>query len=151
MTEYGMTEKPGVAAVHVSRGAIEAIARHGTQAYPHECCGALIERDGLIVEAWPLDNATTEGAARRFLVSPKDYRAAEARADAIGGTLAGFYHSHPDHPARPSRHDLEHAWPNLSYVIVSVAEGIPGGLTCWRLRGDRSSFEKKDLRWPPVS
>ena len=40
-----------------------------------------------------------------------------------GGELLGFYHSHPDHPARPSQYDLDHAWPFFSYVIVSVRGG----------------------------
>ena len=138
-------------AVQITRAAIDAIAAHGVDTYPHECCGALIEREGRIVEAWPLENTTLEGPRRRFLVSPKDYLAAEARARRAGGTLAGFYHSHPDHPARPSQHDLEHAWPNLAYVIVSVTEGVAGAMTCWRLRDDRSSFEQKDLKWPIAS
>jgi proteasome lid subunit RPN8/RPN11 len=138
-------------AVSLSRDTLDAIARHGVATYPHECCGALIERDGQIVEAWPLDNTTSEGARRRFLVSPRDYLAAERRAGEIGGTLAGFYHSHPDHPARPSQHDLEHAWPNLWYVIVSVEDGVAGAMTVWRLRADRAAFEQKDLTWPLAS
>lgn len=138
-------------AIQTTQSVVDVIARHGAETYPHECCGALIEIDGEIVAAWPLPNTTAEGARRRFLVSPSDYRAAEGRADAIGGTLAGFYHSHPDHPARPSQHDLDHAWPNLNYVIISVADGVPGAITCWRLRDDRSSFEQKDLQWPTKS
>ena len=138
-------------AIQATQSVVDAIARHGAEAYPNECCGALIEINGDVVDAWALPNTTREGARRRFLVSPSDYRAAEARADAIGGTLAGFYHSHPDHPARPSQHDLDHAWPNLSYVIISVAAGVPGAITCWRLRDDRSSFDQKDLQWPTKS
>ena len=64
-------------------------------------------------------------AERRFLLSAADYRGAEARADATGRALLGFYHSHPDHPAEPSAFDLAHAWPNLSYVILSVRDGRP--------------------------
>ena len=37
----------------------------------------------------------------------------------LGGELLGFYHSHPDHPARPSQYDLDHAWPTFAYVIVA--------------------------------
>ena len=66
------------------------IRRHGTETYPHECCGALIASGGTIVEAFPLPNTTTEGPRRRFLIGPNDYRLAEGRAQARGGTLAGF-------------------------------------------------------------
>jgi proteasome lid subunit RPN8/RPN11 len=118
------------------------IRRHGTETYPDECCGALIARDGVIVEAWALPNTTAAGARRRFLIGPDDYRQAEGRARELGGALAGFYHSHPDHPARPSQHDLEQAWPNLIYIIVAVKEGTPEDLRSWRLLEDRSAFEE---------
>jgi proteasome lid subunit RPN8/RPN11 len=63
----------------------------------------------------------------------------------LKGSLAGFYHSHPDHPARPSSHDLEQAWPNLSYVIISVNASVPGDITCWHLKNDRTAFEQGEL------
>jgi proteasome lid subunit RPN8/RPN11 len=118
------------------------IRRHGTETYPNECCGALIASGSTIVEAFALPNTTAEGPRRRFLIGPNDYRLAEARAQARGGTLAGFYHSHPDHPARPSETDLAQAWPNLTYIIVAVRDGRPEDLRFWRLREDRSGFEE---------
>jgi len=129
----------------ISAVACRAIADHGVSTYPHECCGALIGRDDAIVEAFALPNTTDEGPRRRFLVRPADYRAAEARAREVGAELLGFYHSHPDHPARPSQYDLDHAWPNLAYVIVAVASGMPGTTTLWRLRDDRTAFEPGEL------
>lgn len=129
-------------ALAIDPGAADAIRRHGAETYPHECCGALIGRDGIVVEAFALPNTTEEGARRRFLVRPVDYRDAERRASAAGAELLGFYHSHPDHPARPSPYDLDHAWPVFSYVILSVAAGRPGDMTSWRLRDDRSVFDE---------
>jgi proteasome lid subunit RPN8/RPN11 len=76
------------------------------------------------------------------MIGPEDYRLAEARARERRGTLAGFYHSHPDHPARPSPTDLAQAWPNLTYIIVAVREGTPEDLKSWRLLEDRSGFEE---------
>jgi proteasome lid subunit RPN8/RPN11 len=135
----------------ISPDAFEAMTRHASAAYPDECCGAMIEIDGEIGDALPLTNVTQEEARRRFVVGPKDYLAAERRASELGGTLAGFYHSHPDHPARPSQADLEAAWPNLTYVIISVSAGVPGATTGWRLRDDRSAFEPQNLLWPTRS
>jgi proteasome lid subunit RPN8/RPN11 len=125
----------------------EAIARHGAETYPHECCGALIGRDGVVVEAFALPNTTEEGPRRRFLVRPNDYREAERRATESGSELLGFYHSHPDHPARPSQYDLDHAWPFFSYVIVSVRAGVAEEMTSWRLRDDRSAFDEEKLTY----
>ncbi|CAN5593578.1 M67 family metallopeptidase [soil metagenome] len=125
--------------------ALDAIRRHASDTYPDECCGALIEREGRIVEAFRLPNTTSAGARRRFQVAPSDYRLSEQRAGAQQGALAGFYHSHPDHPARPSEHDLAEAWPNLTYIIIAVDAGTPGDITAWRLRDDRSAFDRGEL------
>ena len=124
-------------------GIVEEIRRHAREAYPHECCGALFGRGRVVVEVLALPNMTDEGPRTRFLVRPDDYRAAEHRAQQRQVELLGFYHSHPDHPARPSQYDLDHAWPVFSYVIVSVRSGEPAELTSWRLRDDRSMFDEE--------
>jgi proteasome lid subunit RPN8/RPN11 len=133
----------------------EAIRAHGRETYPHECCGALIGRDGTVSDTLALPNTTEEGPRRRFLVRPSDYREAERRASELGAELLGFYHSHPDHPARPSQYDLDHAWPTFAYIIVAVTrDGLPrqsaggataGDMTVWFLKDDRSSFEEGSL------
>jgi proteasome lid subunit RPN8/RPN11 len=122
-----------------------AINAHGSETYPNECCGALIGRDGVVSETLALPNTTEEGPRRRFLVRPTDYRAAEARATEVGQELLGFYHSHPDHPARPSQYDLDHAWPFFSYVIVSILNGNAADMRSWRLREDRSQFDEEAI------
>jgi proteasome lid subunit RPN8/RPN11 len=136
--------------ISLSPPAAAAIRDHGATTYPYECCGALIGTTNggrtEVAEARPLDNVTAEGPRRRFLVSPADYRAAERHASERGAELVGFYHSHPDHPAEPSQYDLDHAWPNLSYVIVAVAGGRPAAVRSWRLRDDRTSFEEEILK-----
>jgi proteasome lid subunit RPN8/RPN11 len=122
-----------------------AIRRHGEETFPHECCGALVGRDRSVEAVVPLPNTTEEGPRRRFLVRPSDYREAERRAAELSGELLGFYHSHPDHPARPSQYDLDHAWPTFAYIIVSVMNGAAAGMTVWYLKDDRSTFEEGSL------
>ena len=128
-------------------GTAEAIRQHGIETYPNECCGALIGRDGVVTATHALPNTTEEGPRRRFMVRPQDYRTAERRASELGGELLGFYHSHPDHPARPSQYDLDHAWPFFSYIIVSVRAGVPEDMTSWRLREDRSAFDQENFTY----
>jgi proteasome lid subunit RPN8/RPN11 len=123
----------------------EVIRRHGEETYPHECCGALVGRGDGVTDAVALPNTTEEGPRRRFLVRPSDYRLAEQRATELGGELLGFYHSHPDHPAKPSQYDLDHAWPTFAYVIVAVAAGVSQNMTVWFLKDDRSIFEEGSL------
>lgn len=128
----------------IDAAVVRRIEAHAAAAYPDECCGALLGRasPAAVVDDIPLPNATEEGPRRRFLVRPTDYLAAEREAARRGLDLVGFYHSHPDHPARPSQTDLERAWPTLHYVIVSVAGGRPADLRAWRLADDRSTFDE---------
>jgi proteasome lid subunit RPN8/RPN11 len=136
-----MERKP----LQLGAGVAQVIRRHGEETFPHECCGALIGSGDSVTAAVPLPNTTEEGPRRRFLVRPSDYRLAEQRAIELRGELLGFYHSHPDHPARPSQFDLDHAWPTFAYVIVSVMAGAARLMTVWFLKEDRSSFDEGDL------
>jgi proteasome lid subunit RPN8/RPN11 len=132
-------------ALTITSGVDAAIRMHGQQTYPHECCGALVGRDGHVTATVALPNTTDEGPRRRFMVRPSDYQLAERRATELGGELLGFYHSHPDHPARPSQYDLDHAWPTFAYIIVAVANGAAGDMTVWYLQEDRSRFDEGSL------
>jgi proteasome lid subunit RPN8/RPN11 len=131
--------------VRLGSGVLEAIEQHARDTYPHECCGALIGRGDEVRTAFPLPNTTEEGPRRRFLVRPSDYQQAERAAGDAQLELLGFYHSHPDHPARPSQYDLDHAWPFFSYLIVSVDSGAPVDVRSWRLRDDRSAFDEEAI------
>ena len=135
--------------VAISDAVNQAIRRHGQETYPHECCGELVGTtagaESIVADVVPLPNTTEEGPRRRFLVRASDYRLAERRAAEMGGELLGFYHSHPDHPARPSQYDLDHAWPTFAYIIVAVANGKATEMTVWFLKDDRSSFEEGSI------
>jgi proteasome lid subunit RPN8/RPN11 len=132
-------------------GQIEAhIRRHGAETYPHECCGALLGKETAedareILAVLPLVNRRDDSPRNRFSVTSEDVRDAERAAREKGLDVLGWYHSHPDHPARPSQYDQDHAWPWYSYIIVSVANGEPKDMTSWRLANDRSKFSPEDL------
>ena len=132
-------------ALRITPAVDAAIRQHGAETYPHECCGALYGSNGSVTDILALPNVTEEGPRRRFRISDKDYLKTERRASELGAELLGFYHSHPDHPARPSQYDLDHALPTFSYIIVSVRGGTPEDMTSWRLRDDRSAFDPEDL------
>ena len=132
------------------------IERHGRDAYPEECVGALIGTvaDGgsarTVERLFPIDNRSGENRRRRYLVSPLDYLAAERAADAAGKTLLGFYHSHPEHPAEPSATDLAWAQPNFVYIIMSIrrtgdAAPAAAGAGAFLLDPDRSGFLTDEL------
>jgi proteasome lid subunit RPN8/RPN11 len=122
-----------------------SLARFARDAYPHECCGALLGTGSTVVEALPIPNTSDEPKERRFKIRPEDYLHVERHAARQNLEVLGIYHSHPNHPARPSAYDLEHAWPNLTYVILSIDAQHVRDLTAWLLNEDRSRFEPVEL------
>jgi proteasome lid subunit RPN8/RPN11 len=140
----------GAPAVRLARDAHEAIRREAARSYPHEGCGALIgPADGEVSETLALANEEQASPRTRFTVSPRDYIAAEESADARGLRLLGFWHSHPDHPARPSGTDRAYAWPGLLTLVIAVEQGEPRELTAWDLPGPELSFRQLDLTISP--
>jgi proteasome lid subunit RPN8/RPN11 len=130
------------------------IREHGARGYPHEVCGALLGReldgDGTgalreVTAVLPLENRREDSPQNRFSVTPEDVRRAERAASEQKLELLGWYHTHPDHPARPSEFDREHAWPWYSYVILGVAASQPGEMTSWRLADDRSGYVAESI------
>ncbi len=137
----------------LTRELANRIRAHGAAGYPHECCGALLGRDQeserQAVELLSLVNRRDDSPRNRFSITAEDFRNAENAARARGLELIGWYHSHPDHPARPSEYDCEHAWPWYSYVIVTVNGGAPGEVTSWRLADDRTRFLPEEITVQP--
>ena len=125
---------------------------HGERDYPYECCGLLVGRFAAggrkeVVETYPISNAREEEAKRnRFLIRPEELLRGERHARARGLDVVGFYHSHPDDEAVPSRYDLEHAWPTYSYIVVSVKQGRAVALRSWEMEADRSKFNEEELK-----
>lgn len=143
--------------LRISHDLADRIRRHGAETFPHECCGALLGRDANAGESggtenrreilglFPLVNRRDDSPRNRFSVTSEDVRDAEKAASEHGFDVVGWYHSHPDHPARPSEFDREHAWPWYSYVIVSVMGGEPAEMTSWRLNDDRAAYTPEEI------
>jgi proteasome lid subunit RPN8/RPN11 len=128
------------------------IQAHGMETYPHECCGAILGRDSdgsrEVLDLLPLANRREDSPRNRFEVTPGDVQLAEKTAREKKLELIGWYHSHPDAPARPSEFDREHAWPWYSYIIVSIQSGMPREMNSWRLRDDRGAYDVEAIESP---
>src|SRR4030095_8281310 len=125
---------------------IERINEHVEQAYPEEGAGFLIGDEGEVKEILALSNAREDEARHnRFLITPEDYLKAELKADSLGLSLIGVFHSHPDCPNVPSEHDREWAETFFSYIITRVDEGKVVSHRSWRLVEDRSKYDEEEI------
>ena len=109
-------------------GDYDEIRRHGEETYPHECCGILLgtsDGDVRTVRATVrCGNTRIDSPENRYNIDPRELVRAQREANERGLDIVGFYHSHPDHPARWSPTDFEEAhWIGCSYVITSVENG----------------------------
>jgi proteasome lid subunit RPN8/RPN11 len=123
----------------------ERIRSHAAAAYPEECCGALVgDLDfaagvRTVRETVPLTNAAPD-RMRHYRVPPVELLPLFRREDEPGRTVLGFYHSHPDGPARPSATDAAEAAPGFAYLIIAVPSGVPAGATAWLFGPDEPVF-----------
>jgi len=144
------TAEAPTSTVRLAWATLETIRREAARAYPHEGCGALLgPASGEVEETLPLPNTEKDAPRTRFVVSARDYIAVEDEADARGVRLLGFWHSHPDHPARPSATDRKYAWEGLLTVVIAVEKGEPRDITAWDVPGPDQPFRQLDLSIDP--
>jgi proteasome lid subunit RPN8/RPN11 len=124
------------------------INNHGESTFPYECCGFLYGKEAenrIITLARKVINSKEGDQRRRFEITPKDYLEAEKYAAENDLDLLGIYHSHPNHPAIASEHDLAKAMPFFSYVIVSIMDGTAVDIKSWKLKDEERIFEEEEV------
>jgi proteasome lid subunit RPN8/RPN11 len=161
--------------LRISGIALAAAGAHAEEGYPLEICGFLVgsAKEGVreVQEAWPVRNAWEddpeqrarmfapggsgdaamaerwEAAAseRRYLVAPRELLACMKRAREAGMDLVGIYHTHPNHPAVPSDFDRDAAWPEWSYLILSVRQGKTAECRSWVLEEEGRQFFEEEI------
>jgi proteasome lid subunit RPN8/RPN11 len=148
-----------VKAVRVPPDLLASLRRLADDAYPEECCGFVLsaadapgaEEVRHVLDVVPAVNRSSDARRRRFVILPDELREAERRAAARGAVVSGFYHSHPDHPARPSRYDEDHAWPWYVYLILASGPARRSVLVgAYELDPDRREFHEVALTAAPT-
>lgn len=132
----------------------QQLRRHGEETYPHECCGVMlgqIDGEGVkkVQAIVPCDNQRSDSLHNRYGIDPRDVVRIQQEARQRTQDIIGFYHSHPDHPARWSQTDLAEAhWTGCSYVITSVMNGLATQTNSFNLVGEEESkrFEDEEIR-----
>ena len=141
-------------AVVFSETALAEVRRLAAAAYPAEGCGVLVGTlgDGGIAvdEVTSGRNLREDRAQDRYELDPGAIVAAERSARQRGRDIVGFWHSHPDHPARPSAFDTERAWEDYVYVICETSPTGAADVRAHRLDGGTRTFAELPLRSAPA-
>ncbi len=136
--------------LRIKKELIDEIAKQGEKGYPYEICGFLLGNIDYVnntreaLEVFQVENQNKERANDRFEIAPQDYMKVENYADSKGLAIVGIYHTHPDHPDRPSQTDLMFAQPDMSYIIMSVNKGKAEKWRSWELKDDH--FEEESVQ-----
>jgi proteasome lid subunit RPN8/RPN11 len=139
--------------LRISQAVYDGLRAHGEETYPYECCGALLGHNSpqgwQVVVAVRAGNTRTDSAHNRYNIAPAELVKIEREARSRGLGIAGFYHSHPDHPAQWSATDLAEAhWLGCSYVITEVARGKAAATNSFLLAGateEEKRFEAETI------
>jgi len=138
----------------IGKSQFEALRRHGEETYPYECCGVLLGEmtangHRVVTETVPCGNTRQDRPADRYNIDPRELVRIQREARERQRDIVGFYHSHPDHPARWSQTDLAEAhWLECSYVITSVNQGRADSTNAFLLVGsdeDEKRFEDEAI------
>lgn len=140
--------------LRMSRAVYEVIRAHGEETYPYECCGVLLGRpleNGWQAEiAVRAENSRIDSAHNRYGIAPGELVKIERQSRELGLEIAGFYHSHPGHPAEWSVTDLYEAhWIGCSYVITEIAHGHAAVTNAFLLAGtteENKEFEQQEIQ-----
>ncbi|EAY25530.1 M67 family metallopeptidase [Microscilla marina] len=136
--------------LNIDQQALKVMQKHAEATYPNECVGFFYgkedEQTRYIELAVEVPNSKEGDQRRRFEVDPRDYMKAERYALENNTTLLGVYHSHPEHPAIPSEHDLKVAQPFFSYIIISVKGGKSVKTRSWQLDNNQAFAEENILQ-----
>ena len=129
---------------------MDQIKKYVKEAYPNECCGLLVGKgaDGLkeVHEVRALTNINTERANDRYEVDPAEYMKVDRDAASRKLSIIGIYHSHPDHPCKPSEFDAGRAWEGYSYMIIAVAKGADFEVKSWVFNESTKTFNEEEIK-----
>ena len=128
---------------------LREIYDHTEASYPNECCGLMVgtmDSDTRTVHTFrKCKNLNTERARDRYDLDPLDMLRTQREFQDGPWDIIGIYHSHPDHPSRPSQTDTDRAWPNYSYIIISVQKGTVASANTWVLNETERKFYEEPL------
>jgi proteasome lid subunit RPN8/RPN11 len=136
--------------IKIPASILREIYNHTEASYPNECCGLMIgttdpKKDHTVHAFRTCRNLNVERSRDRYLMDPKDQLRVQREFEDSPWDIIGIYHSHPDHPSRPSQTDTDAAFEGYSYVIISVQKGTVASAQSWVLNDAEKKFYEEPL------
>src|SRR5262245_5920680 len=148
--------------VRIDAASFDEIRAHAVEAYPHECCGIIVERNGReeVVRVTNLQDELHEKdpvqfprtATTAYTMGPE---AAPILLAAERGelNLRAFYHSHPEHDAYFSEEDRKQAfggweepnYPGAGQIVISVYGGKVKNAPAFRWNDSARDYVNAEL------
>ena len=135
------------------------IDAHARSSYPNECCGLLIgttkEADVFqVTRTLRSDNVTQEDPLRTFEIDPALLIRTQKELRDTPEGIIGYYHSHPNGPARPSEKDRASALEagKVWLIVGTLNANLPlsWGAFVTESTGDRTiRFRVLKMNWSP--
>ena len=137
--------------IHLSNKLFQQMIDHAKETYPFECCGLLVGKykngkEKEILAVYGVENRNKDRANDRYELDPGDFHRIDKEASSKGMDILGVYHSHPDHPDRPSDVDREIASATYSYIIISVNNGEDISAKSWQYEEINEPFKEEEMR-----
>ena len=98
-----------------------------------------------ILKVSGVENRNKDRANDRYEIDPGDYNLVDKEASSNGMDILGVYHSHPDHPDRPSEVDREIASATFSYLIISINNGRNISVRSWTFEEMDDPFAEEEI------
>src|SRR5205823_7548113 len=103
-------ERSKTTMIKIPPSLLREIYDHTEASYPNECCGVMIgtidkDKNHTVHAFRTCKNLNKERARDRYDMDPLDMLRVEREFEKSPWDIIGIYHSHPDHPSRPSQTD----------------------------------------------
>lgn len=122
-----------------------AMLEHAKADFPFECCGLLAGKGDEVSHIYRMSN--TDKSKVTYLMEPAEQMRVFKEMRSLELELKAIYHSHPNHPAWPSRTDIELAYyPEAVYIIMSINDSRETEVGSFRIINKEITVEDIDLQ-----
>lgn len=134
--------------IYIATRLVKEITQAAEKSYPNECCGLLagtgnVDEVVTITQVRTSSNVAKGSIKYHFEVDPKVHFELIHELEGTDQRVIGHFHSHPNHPARPSEEDLKMAFdPKLLWFIISLNQSRIDEVKVYKIDESTAAFQE---------